>query len=63
LLQLRRPAEAPSGVRLHKQNFRRLVEQQGLVEETGGRPAPHALPARSPARTACACAPPAAPGV
>ncbi len=34
------------GVRLHKQNFRRLIEQQGLVEETGevstetgGRPA------------------------
>ena len=25
-----------AGVRLHKQNFRRLVEQQGLVEETGG---------------------------
>jgi hypothetical protein len=46
LLQLQRTAEALSGVRLHKQNFRRLVEQQGLVEETGeietetgGRPA------------------------
>jgi hypothetical protein len=36
LLQLQRTVEAPSGVRLHKQNFRRLVEQQGLVEETGG---------------------------
>ena len=38
--QHRGPAEAAlrplSGVRLHKQNFRRLVEQQGLVEETGG---------------------------
>ena len=46
LLQLQRTAEALSGVRLHKQNFRRLVEQQRLVEETGevdaetgGRPA------------------------
>jgi hypothetical protein len=36
LLQLRRTVEALSGVRLHKRNFRRLVEQQGLVEETGG---------------------------
>jgi hypothetical protein len=35
-LQLQRTVEALSGVRLHKQNFRRLVEQQGLVEETGG---------------------------
>jgi len=33
---LQRAVEALSGVRLHKQNFRRLVEQQGLVEETGG---------------------------
>lgn len=46
LLQLQRTVEALSGVRLHKQNFRRLVEQQRLVEETGetatetgGRPA------------------------
>src|SRR5437763_860315 len=46
LLQLQRTVEALSGVRLHKQNFRRLVEQLGLVEETGeisaatgGRPA------------------------
>jgi len=45
-LQLQRTVEALAGVRLHKQNFRRLVEQQGLVEETGeisaetgGRPA------------------------
>lgn len=36
LLQLQRTVEALSGVRLHKQNFRRLVEQHGLVEETGG---------------------------
>jgi hypothetical protein len=36
LLQLQRTVEALSGVRLHKQNFRRLVEQQGLVEEAGG---------------------------
>jgi len=46
LLQLQRLVEALAGRRLHKQNFRRLVEQQGLVEdtgkvcmETGGRPA------------------------
>jgi hypothetical protein len=36
LLQLQRTIEALSGVRLHKQNFRRTVEQHGLVEETGG---------------------------
>jgi hypothetical protein len=46
LLQLQRAVEALAGLRLHKQNFRRLVAQQGLVEETGrivtgtgGRPA------------------------
>jgi hypothetical protein len=45
LLQLQRTVEALAGLRLHKQNFRRLVETQGLVEETGeststaGRPA------------------------
>jgi len=46
LLRLQRAVEALAGQRLHKQNFRRLVEQQGLVEETGkvstetgGRPA------------------------
>jgi hypothetical protein len=46
LLDLQRAVEALAGLRLHKQNFRRLVEQQGLVEETGkvstetgGRPA------------------------
>lgn len=46
LLQLQRLAEALSGRRLHKQNFRRLVVQGGLVEgtgrlhrRTGGRPA------------------------
>ena len=46
LLELQKTVEALSGVRLHKQNFRRLVEMQGLVEETGevttetgGRPA------------------------
>jgi hypothetical protein len=36
LLQLQRAVEALAGQRLHKQNFRRLVEGQGLVEETGG---------------------------
>ena len=46
LLQLQRTVEALAGRRLHKQNFRRLIDQQGLVEETGkmlaktgGRPA------------------------
>jgi hypothetical protein len=46
LLELQRTVEALSGVRLHKQNFRRLMGMQGLVEETGemttetgGRPA------------------------
>ena len=46
LLQLQHTVEALAGVRLHKQNFRRLVELGGLVEgtgekehHTGGRPA------------------------
>lgn len=46
LLQLQRVVEALAGVRLHKQNFRRLVDRGGLVEgtgklelHTGGRPA------------------------
>ena len=46
LLKLQRVVEALAGVRLHKQNFRRLVERGGLVEgtgqhdlSTGGRPA------------------------
>jgi hypothetical protein len=46
LFQLQRVVEALTGVRLHKQNFRRLVEKGGLVEgtgrfdsQTGGRPA------------------------
>ncbi|PSJ63174.1 hypothetical protein C7I85_04970 [Mesorhizobium soli] len=46
LLQLQRTVEALAGVTVHKQNFRRLIEQQELVEETGqmssetgGRPA------------------------
>lgn len=46
LLMLQRAVEALAGQLLHKQNFRRLVEQQELVEETGeetretgGRPA------------------------
>lgn len=36
LLQLQQAVEALAGRGLHKQNFRRLVEQQALVEETGG---------------------------
>jgi hypothetical protein len=46
LLELQRAVEALAGRRLHKQNFRRLVAEQGLVEGTGrfstparGRPA------------------------
>lgn len=34
LLQLQSTVEALAGLRLHKQNFRRLVLSQGLVEET-----------------------------
>lgn len=46
LLELQRTVEALAGRLVHKQNFRRLIEQQELVEETGamtaatgGRPA------------------------
>ena len=46
LLQLQHTVEALAGRRLHKQNFRRLIDAQELVEETGeisletgGRPA------------------------
>ena len=46
LLQLQRSVEALAGRLVHKQNFRRLIEQQQLVEDigalatdTGGRPA------------------------
>ena len=46
LLQLQRAVEALAGRLLHKQNFRRLIDSQALVEETGelatetgGRPA------------------------
>lgn len=46
LFQLQRVVEAISGLELHKQNFRRLLEHGGLVEQTGkieaqtgGRPA------------------------
>jgi hypothetical protein len=34
LLQLQQTVEALAGLRLHKQNFRRLILTQGLVEET-----------------------------
>lgn len=37
LLQLQRTVEALAGIRVHKQNFRRLVESGGLVEGTGKR--------------------------
>ncbi len=46
LLRLQHAVEAVSGLRSHKQNFRRLVERSGLVDgtgtreaKTGGRPA------------------------
>jgi hypothetical protein len=46
LLQLQRTIEALAGLTLHKPNFRRLIDQQELIEETGsmtsetgGRPA------------------------
>ncbi|MBB5538807.1 NUDIX hydrolase [Rhizobium giardinii] len=46
LLQLQRTVEALAGLTLHKPNFRRLIDQQELLEETGamssesgGRPA------------------------
>ena len=46
LLQLQHTVEALAGRLLHKQNFRRLIDAQNLVEETGavstesgGRPA------------------------
>ncbi|WP_226934462.1 NUDIX hydrolase [Pseudogemmobacter faecipullorum] len=46
LLQLQRKVEALVGLRLHKSNFRRQIDQQELIEETGemssdgpGRPA------------------------
>ena len=46
MLQLQQTVEALAGRRLHKQNFRRLIDAQALVEETGelaqatgGRPA------------------------
>ena len=46
LTRLQRSVEALAGRRLHKQNFRRLIEQQEIVEDTGamatdtgGRPA------------------------
>jgi hypothetical protein len=48
LLQLQKTVETLAGIRLHKQNFRRLVDRGGLVEptgaretRTGGRPAEH----------------------
>lgn len=46
LLQLQRTVEAILGARLHKQNFRRLVEHSGLVEGTGEiKPQPRGRPA------------------
>jgi len=36
LLQLQRTVESLAGLTLHKPNFRRLIDQQELIEETGG---------------------------
>lgn len=47
LTQMQRVVEALAGTPLHTQNFRRLVEAQGLVEETGAR---HADTGGRPAR-------------
>ncbi len=46
MLQLQLTVESLSGRRLHKPNFRRLIEQQALVEETG------AMSTASPGRPA-----------
>ncbi len=47
LLHLQDTVEALAGLRLHKQNFRRLAQGQGLIEETGGRSeTPRGRPAR-----------------
>ena len=46
MLQLQLTVESLSGLRLHKPNFRRLIEQQALVEETG------AMSTTSPGRPA-----------
>ena len=64
LLDLQRSVEALAGRHLHKQNFRRLVEQQELVEETGPWPRPPAAGRRSfsaSARIFCRNAPMPAP--
>ena len=44
--QLQACVEALAGQEVHTQNFRRVVEQQQLVEETGGRAATGGRPAR-----------------
>ena len=64
LRQLQRAVEALAGRRLHKQNFRRLVEQQGLVEETGDvgrRPAAARPSCSASAARSCSSAPSPAP--
>lgn len=45
LLTLQRTVEALHGIRLHKQNFRRVIERGGLVEGTGERTATGGRPA------------------
>ncbi len=45
LLTLQRTVEALHGTRLHKQNFRRVIERGGLVEGTGERTATGGRPA------------------
>lgn len=45
LLRLQKAVEALAGLPVHKQNFRRLVEQAGLVEGTGHRTGARGRPA------------------
>ncbi|MBU6475025.1 MAG: NAD regulator [Alphaproteobacteria bacterium] len=42
LLELQKTVEAISGHAVHKQNFRRLVESSGMVEEIAGKKSAHA---------------------
>ena len=57
LLQLQRCVEAIAGLSVHKPNFRRLIEQQQLVEETGETVVGHR---RAPGQGLSASAPPCA---
>lgn len=47
LFELQRTVEALAGTRLHKPNFRRLVEESGMIEGTGQRRATSGRPAET----------------